>query len=150
MVAHFFGRKANGGSIGDNGSSSGSEGNGSRRDVLLKYVREVQPLVMEQFSEQAPASIVGAMRQTISNMLGTLPPEFFEGALWLMHSNICVVSQHSLHFVSTVLVRMLNAVRYGNLHCQACTVPLWDTRCNCLLIIPCKFVRPTARMASTN
>ena len=46
--------------------------------VLLKYVQDVEPQVMEQFAEHAPAQIVDAMRQTVTNMLGTLPPQFFK------------------------------------------------------------------------
>jgi hypothetical protein len=45
--------------------------------VLLKYVREVQPALVEQFVENGPPAVVAAMKNTITNMLGTLPPQFF-------------------------------------------------------------------------
>jgi hypothetical protein len=48
-----------------------------RRRVLLKYVREVQPALVEQFVEDGPPAVVAAMKNTITNMLGTLPPQFF-------------------------------------------------------------------------
>jgi len=46
--------------------------------LLLKYVQEVQPQVMETFVERAHPQVVDAMRQTVTNMLGTLPPQFFK------------------------------------------------------------------------
>lgn len=54
-----------------------AQGGSDRRLLLLQYVSEVEPQVMEQFMEQAPPHVVGAMQQTITNMLGTLPPQFF-------------------------------------------------------------------------
>mgnify|MGYP001806742890 CR=1 FL=1 len=48
-----------------------------RRRLLLKYVREVQPALVEQFVEVGPPAVVSAMKNTITNMLGTLPPQFF-------------------------------------------------------------------------
>ena len=48
-----------------------------RRKVLLKYVREVQPALVEQFVTDGPPAVVAAMKNTITNMLGTLPPQFF-------------------------------------------------------------------------
>lgn len=45
--------------------------------MLLKYVREVQPALVEQFVESGPPAVVAAMKNTITNMLGTLPPQFF-------------------------------------------------------------------------
>jgi len=48
-----------------------------RRRVLLKYVREVQPALVEQFVSDGPPAVVAAMKNTITNMLGTLPPQFF-------------------------------------------------------------------------
>ncbi|XP_024388591.1 uncharacterized protein [Physcomitrium patens] len=49
----------------------------NRRDVLLEYVKNVQPDFMERFVQKAPAQVVDAMRQTVTNMLGSLPPQFF-------------------------------------------------------------------------
>lgn len=48
-----------------------------KKKVLLKYVKEVQPALIEQFVEHGPPAVVAAMRNTITNMLGTLPPQFF-------------------------------------------------------------------------
>lgn len=50
----------------------------SRRDMLLEYVKNVQPDYMERFVQKAPSQVVDAMRQTVTNMLGTLPPQFFD------------------------------------------------------------------------
>ena len=80
----------------------------SRKDILLEYVRNVQPEFMELFVKRAPQQVcaflrmfsfhqvllelvfrlisvcfcvvkqvVEAMRQTVTNMIGTLPPQFF-------------------------------------------------------------------------
>lgn len=45
--------------------------------MLLEYVKTVQPEFMELFVKRAPKQVVEAMRQTVTNMLGTLPPQFF-------------------------------------------------------------------------
>lgn len=45
--------------------------------LLLKYVKEVQPALIEQFMDLGPPAVVAAMRNTITNTLGTLPPQFF-------------------------------------------------------------------------
>ncbi|CAM6123055.1 unnamed protein product [Calypogeia fissa] len=49
-----------------------------RREMLQEYVKSVQPDFMEKFLKRAPEQVVEAMRQTVTNMLGTLPPHFFE------------------------------------------------------------------------
>ncbi|XVE94429.1 hypothetical protein REPUB_Repub02eG0007800 [Reevesia pubescens] len=49
----------------------------TRRDILLEYVKNVQPEFMELFVKRAPQQVVEAMRQTVTNMIGTLPPQFF-------------------------------------------------------------------------
>ncbi|XP_018683065.2 uncharacterized protein LOC103979640 isoform X2 [Musa acuminata AAA Group] len=49
----------------------------NRRDVLLEYVKNVQPEFMDLFTKRAPQQVVDAMRQTVTNMIGTLPPQFF-------------------------------------------------------------------------
>ncbi|KAK1273899.1 hypothetical protein QJS04_geneDACA009734 [Acorus gramineus] len=49
----------------------------SRKEFLLEYVRNVQPEFMELFVKRAPKQVVDAMRQTVTNMIGTLPPQFF-------------------------------------------------------------------------
>lgn len=83
IIPHFFGRNSNKGGAApgqpdDEAARRGRAGDSSKQEVLLNYVRDVQPQLMEQFSQQAPAHIVSAMRQTITNMLGTLPPQFFQ------------------------------------------------------------------------
>ncbi|KAG0582919.1 hypothetical protein KC19_3G095400 [Ceratodon purpureus] len=50
----------------------------SRRDMLQEYVKNVQPEFMERFVQKAPSQVVEAMRQTVTSMLGTLPPQFFD------------------------------------------------------------------------
>jgi hypothetical protein len=37
--------------------------------LLLKYVKEVQPALIEQFVDQGPPAVVAAMRNTITNMV---------------------------------------------------------------------------------
>uniref|UniRef100_A0A1J3K8E4 Uncharacterized protein n=1 Tax=Noccaea caerulescens TaxID=107243 RepID=A0A1J3K8E4_NOCCA len=49
----------------------------TRRDILLEYVQNVKPEFMEMFVKRAPKHVVDAMRQTVTNMIGTLPPQFF-------------------------------------------------------------------------
>ncbi|CAL9071295.1 unnamed protein product [Musa textilis] len=49
----------------------------NRREVLLEYVKNVQPEFMDLFTKRAPQQVVDAMRQTVTNMIGTLPPQFF-------------------------------------------------------------------------
>ncbi|XP_042507141.1 uncharacterized protein LOC122083407 isoform X2 [Macadamia integrifolia] len=49
----------------------------SRREILLEYVKNVQPEFMELFVKRAPQQVIDAMRQTVTNMIGTLPPQFF-------------------------------------------------------------------------
>jgi hypothetical protein len=43
----------------------------------LEYVKTVQPEFMELFVKRAPQPVVDAMRQTVTNIIGTLPPQFF-------------------------------------------------------------------------
>jgi hypothetical protein len=40
-----------------------------------QYVADVQPGLLDSFGARAPPEVVDAMRQTIANMLGTLPPQ---------------------------------------------------------------------------
>ncbi|CAA0812482.1 Unknown protein [Striga hermonthica] len=49
----------------------------SRREILLEYVQNVKPEFMELFVKRAPQQVVDAMRQTVTNMIGTLPSQFF-------------------------------------------------------------------------
>ncbi|XP_023642993.1 uncharacterized protein LOC17894091 isoform X2 [Capsella rubella] len=69
------------GSSSDSSADSSTPPNGtrpkSRRDILLEYVQNVKPEFMEMFVKRAPKPVVDAMRQTVTNMIGTLPPQFF-------------------------------------------------------------------------
>ncbi|WOL13188.1 hypothetical protein Cni_G21957 [Canna indica] len=60
----------------------------NRRDVLLEYVRNVQPEFMELFTERAPKQVVDAMRQTVTNMIGSLPPKFFSVTVTTVAENL--------------------------------------------------------------
>ncbi|KAK9829799.1 hypothetical protein WJX72_007962 [[Myrmecia] bisecta] len=68
--------------------SPASQQMSDRKRFLLKYVQEVKPNIMEQFVVNAPESVVDAMRQTITNMLGTLPPQFFAVTISTMGENL--------------------------------------------------------------
>jgi len=59
-----------------------------RRRLLLQYVQNVEPQIMDQFVQRAPAQVVDAMRQTITNMLGTLPPQFFDVSVSTIGENL--------------------------------------------------------------
>eukprot|EP00879_Flechtneria_rotunda_P008896 GHRR01009316.1.p1 GENE.GHRR01009316.1~~GHRR01009316.1.p1 ORF type:complete len:351 (+),score=99.13 GHRR01009316.1:214-1266(+) len=48
-----------------------------KKKLMLKYVKDVQPMLIEQFMNVGPPAVVAAMRNTVTNMLGTLPPQFF-------------------------------------------------------------------------
>lgn len=60
----------------------------SRRDILLEYVKNVQPEFMELFVKRAPQQVVDAMRQTVTNMIGTLPPQFFAVTVTTVAENL--------------------------------------------------------------
>ncbi|KAH7669163.1 GrpE nucleotide exchange factor coiled-coil-containing protein [Dioscorea alata] len=60
----------------------------SRRDILLEYVKNVQPEFMDLFIKRAPPQIVDAMRQTVTNMIGTLPPQFFAVTVTTVAENL--------------------------------------------------------------
>lgn len=72
-------------------SSDSQQPNGSvtsRRDILLEYVKNVQPEFMELFVKRAPQQVVDAMRQTVTNMIGTLPPQFFAVTVTTVAENL--------------------------------------------------------------
>eukprot|EP00899_Mesostigma_viride_P017436 jgi/Mesvir1/25694/Mv25006-RA.1 len=48
-----------------------------KEKFLLNYVQTVQPEMMEAFAKHAPKQVVDAMRQTVTNMVGSLPQQFF-------------------------------------------------------------------------
>ncbi|KAJ8460271.1 hypothetical protein OPV22_033197 [Ensete ventricosum] len=60
----------------------------SRRDILLEYVKNVQPEFMELFVKRAPKQVVDAMRQTVANMIGTLPHQFFSVTVTTVAENL--------------------------------------------------------------
>ncbi|XP_042393713.1 uncharacterized protein LOC122038374 [Zingiber officinale] len=76
--------------VASGGDSKPSNGNlpKSRRDILLEYVRNVQPEFMELFMKRAPQQVVDAMRQTVTNMIGTLPPQFFAVTVTTVAENL--------------------------------------------------------------
>ena len=47
----------------------------SRRSHLLAYVEAVQPAVLDSFSTQASPEVLDAMRHTVTNLVGSLPPQ---------------------------------------------------------------------------
>lgn len=61
------------------GGDEGGDGGGSsgRRRAVIEYVRGVQPAEVQVFVDQAPMDVVQAFKQTVSNMVGTLPPQHF-------------------------------------------------------------------------
>lgn len=56
--------------------------------LVLRFVAEVQPQVMEGFSERASKEVVEAMRTTVTNMLGTLPAKYFNVSISAMADNL--------------------------------------------------------------
>ncbi|KAL4313293.1 hypothetical protein GQ457_01G008740 [Hibiscus cannabinus] len=75
----------------DSSNSDGSLRNQqpkTRREILLEYVKNVQPEFMELFVKRAPQQVVEAMRQTVTNMIGTLPPQFFAVTVTTVAENL--------------------------------------------------------------
>lgn len=54
----------------------------------MEYVKNVQPEFMELFVKRAPQQVVDAMRQTVTNMIGTLPPQFFAVTVTTVAENL--------------------------------------------------------------
>ncbi|KAM7486913.1 hypothetical protein LguiA_002922 [Lonicera macranthoides] len=71
-----------------NNSNSNANLPKSRREILLEYVKNVQPEFMEMFVKRAPQQVVDAMRQTVTNMIGTLPPQFFAVTVTTVAENL--------------------------------------------------------------
>eukprot|EP00252_Welwitschia_mirabilis_P002586 TRINITY_DN12535_c0_g1_i2.p1 TRINITY_DN12535_c0_g1~~TRINITY_DN12535_c0_g1_i2.p1 ORF type:complete len:290 (-),score=52.98 TRINITY_DN12535_c0_g1_i2:62-931(-) len=66
------------GEVGPSNNNGSNKANPkTKREMLLEYVRNVQPEFLEIFMKRAPPQVVEAMRQTVTNMIGTLPPQFF-------------------------------------------------------------------------
>ncbi|KAL6995954.1 hypothetical protein U1Q18_006092 [Sarracenia purpurea var. burkii] len=94
---HSYDSSQNNNGNNNNGNSSSNAGdskppNGtlqkSRREILLEYVKNVQPEFMELFVKRAPQQVVDAMRQTVTNMIGTLPPQFFAVTVTTVAENL--------------------------------------------------------------
>ncbi|XP_058220570.1 uncharacterized protein LOC131330853 isoform X2 [Rhododendron vialii] len=80
---------SNGNSTPNGGDSKPPNGSlKSRKDILLEYVKNVQPEFMELFVKRAPQQVVDAMRQTVTNMIGTLPPQFFAVTVTTVAENL--------------------------------------------------------------
>ncbi|CAO2817544.1 unnamed protein product [Amaranthus hypochondriacus] len=85
--------RSNDSNIGDstNGETNKSP-NGStpknRKDILLEYVKNVQPEIMDLFVKRASPQVVDAMRQTVTNMIGSLPPQFFAVTVTTVAENL--------------------------------------------------------------
>ncbi|KAI8473137.1 MAG: hypothetical protein J3K34DRAFT_519159 [Monoraphidium minutum] len=65
-----------------------------RKRRMLQYVREVEPKVLlEEFLIQESPVVIGAMRQTISNMLGTITatPQFFTVTISTVGENLAML-----------------------------------------------------------
>lgn len=50
----------------------------SRKTALLRFVRSVRLTSEGPSGFEVPAPVLGAMRQTVTNLLGTLPPQYFK------------------------------------------------------------------------
>ena len=68
-----------------------------RETLLLRYVREVEPKVMEDFHEHTPPEVIDAMRTTITNLLGSLPPQYFR-------VTVNTVGEHLAHLMYSFLM----------------------------------------------
>ncbi|CAN0924240.1 hypothetical protein LINGRAHAP2_LOCUS34053 [Linum grandiflorum] len=85
------------GSNSSSGSMQPDDGLRSRREILLDYVKTVQPDFMEMFSKRASPQVVDAMRQTVTNMIGSLPPQFFT-------VTVSTVGEHLAQLMYSVLM----------------------------------------------
>ena len=59
-------------------ASSSSSASSLRRDALLKFVECLSPATHKISESTVPKSSVVAIRQTVGNLIGTLPAEYFE------------------------------------------------------------------------
>ncbi|GAX74574.1 hypothetical protein CEUSTIGMA_g2023.t1 [Chlamydomonas eustigma] len=50
----------------------------ARRALMMKYVNEASPKDSERFVKTGPPEVVSAMRQTVRNLVGTLPSSYFD------------------------------------------------------------------------
>jgi hypothetical protein len=54
-------------------------------------VQDADPELMQQFESDAHPEVIIAMRQTITSMLGTLPPQFFRVVISTEAENLAQV-----------------------------------------------------------
>ncbi|KAK6939065.1 Protein of unknown function DUF760 [Dillenia turbinata] len=89
LLVHCYDSSSDG-KTSENGDSKPSNGTlpKTRREMLLEYVKNVQPEFMELFVKRAPQQVVEAMRQTVTNMIGTLPPQFFAVTVTTVAENL--------------------------------------------------------------
>ena len=66
--------------------------------VLIKYVNEVDPAVVDSFEHSGPPQVVDAMQAAVIGLCGHLPPQFFEVNVVTLGENLRVL-MHS--FMST-------------------------------------------------
>lgn len=69
-VSALFRRKAR-----DAGDGNQSHG---RKHMLIKYVQDVNAAAVDQFVKQGNPQVVNAMQESVSKMVGTLPPAYFK------------------------------------------------------------------------
>ncbi|KAK6939236.1 Protein of unknown function DUF760 [Dillenia turbinata] len=89
LLVHSYDSSSDG-KTSENGDSKPTNGSlpKTRREMLLEYVKNVQPEFMELFVKRAPQQVVEAMRQTVTNMIGTLPPQFFAVTVTTVAENL--------------------------------------------------------------
>lgn len=68
-----------------------------RRRMLLNYVQHVQTHSLDEFLKRAPKDVVDGMRDTVANMLGNLPPQFF-------HVNVRAVGENLAQLMCSVMM----------------------------------------------
>ena len=56
--------------------------------MLMKYVTEVEPSVVDTFSRTGPPQVVDAFNVTVVGLVGTLPPAFFEVNIVTLGDNL--------------------------------------------------------------
>lgn len=66
--------------------------------VLIKYVNEVDPSVVDSFEHSGPPQVVDAMQMAVIGLCGHLPPQFFEVNVVTLGENLRML-MHS--FIST-------------------------------------------------
>eukprot|EP00803_Ostreobium_quekettii_P001456 evm.model.scf_161.11 EVM.evm.TU.scf_161.11 scf_161:104525-107709(-) len=80
------------------------------REYLLSYVREVEPRAVEEIVQDAPTQVIEAMQHTLKNVLGTLPPKFFDVRVSTVAENL---SQLMFTFIMTGYMFRNAEIRLG-------------------------------------